>query len=1280
VLLTDDKPQLLAALGAVPLLEVKAGDAYTFTLPTQAECMFQVYELQDGFLPPQWGRLLLDFRERQTDIRTQATYFGVAADQVELLGVYRRSLHTRNVPTVVPAAAWQGLARRLSTMGATPTRPLDPALPFQSRVAQVLTVMVKGFGQAPSEALNALIQDALQVSSAAETKGARVLSVSATRWKDIPGDDYDALVVHDLAGWSLQNVQGAILSQTLAGMLVGRAQWRPLMQEGLHLLQAQLHSRGRLVVSQCALQADQEHNWGYDPLRQALKTMGGSVVSAWAAWPNDSTWFQWPLLAAGEHTHAVLNVGLAAVGPFFQKASNWPEALQQGQGLALARGWCCVLEPSDSSPTSEAFAMPTADALVYQHLHGEVVTLKADNPLLADRAQTAQVAFFGAASQEHWTFPALGAVFERFLSAVDSLVPQSTLRAWLASSESLSGEVALQLCQAMPDRIGWDRSGAVFWCAPTGASQGEALLESVVTCQQALTAPRWLLASLLVLLRGVPQWGLHEHRRDFTRLQWAENLLAQVGLHCLDANWQQAGIEPQVWLADQALPTPAPGADLQERDARIASLEHQLHYEQTDKNGALEQLAAASEVARGVTADVRRVVTREVAADVRRRVSAEYEASLSWRVSKPLRQAKSLLGRLKRRVAAAPVKPLQKEGPGAVSVPVEVSGAGGLPAVHTWAPPEPSGQFSADYLPRFDYGRWVAAFDQIDEFGKEALRQKWALQDSHLVLGWVFLPTSSMAHLVRLLGDLLGQAYPYWRAVVLVSPETPLDERCSRCIAADERLQSVTLPHGATLSEGLRAGMRVLAPNAGYASALPADARLNCVALSALAEAYQAHPQWEVVYGDVDTLNENGQRCKPFFKPDWNEALFLSSALAPSLQESLISGALWAPPARWERLTVPEEAKLDADGWALAKLAMVLSVDVQMRRGHVGHLARVMSHHPEAHLRTATREKGLDLMRDYFRQREESAELSLTRQGVQIRWPLPPAPALVSLIIPTRNNPKLLSQCVNSILQRTRDVNFEVLIVDNGSDTPQALATLRQLGENPRVQVVRDSSVFNYSALNNHAVSLARGQWVALVNDDIEVMPGHDDWLAEMLRQAARPQVGVVGAKLLYPDGTVQHAGVFLAGTLSWHAFRHFASDDPGHGGLAQRVRNSTCLTAACIVVRKSIYEQVGGLDAEHLTVGWNDTDFCLKVSAAGYQNIWTPEAVLVHHESATRGQDQTPEKKARAEREWRTMQQRWGEKMSVDPAYNPNLSCGYEDFSWAWPPRGVKSTPSGTP
>jgi GT2 family glycosyltransferase len=259
-------------------------------------------------------------------------------------------------------------------------------------------------------------------------------------------------------------------------------------------------------------------------------------------------------------------------------------------------------------------------------------------------------------------------------------------------------------------------------------------------------------------------------------------------------------------------------------------------------------------------------------------------------------------------------------------------------------------------------------------------------------------------------------------------------------------------------------------------------------------------------------------------------------------------------------------------------------------------------------------------------------------------------------------------------------VNFEVLIVDNGSDTPQALATLRQLGENPRVQVVRDSSVFNYSALNNHAVSLARGQWVALVNDDIEVMPGHDDWLAEMLRQAARPQVGVVGAKLLYPDGTVQHAGVFLAGTLSWHAFRHFASDDPGHGGLAQRVRNSTCLTAACIVVRKSIYEQVGGLDAEHLTVGWNDTDFCLKVSAAGYQNIWTPEAVLVHHESATRGQDQTPEKKARAEREWRTMQQRWGEKMSVDPAYNPNLSCGYEDFSWAWPPRGVKSTPSGTP
>lgn len=1326
VLLTDDKPALLAALGARSLLAVPANEAYSFTLPTQAGHPFQVYGLGDGFLPAQWVRALLDQRVSRVDERGLAI-FGVPSHQTEMIGVYRQLLHSRNQALLVAAETWQGLACQLSGLGASPCAPLDPALAFQPRAADVLHRIAHGFGSACTPSVRGLIQDALRGKQAPGLSPARVLWVAASpqeaqevarqvpltntryavvneatwpvdapvttdgvqdglppsHWDDGPKQGFDAVVVQDLVGWSLQHVKGAVLTQTLESMLAGRAQWGPLLQEGARLLWAQLKPGGRLVVSQSALQENKALNWGYNPFKKALEDVGGTCVAAWGAWPNAGTWFPWSLLSDGLQANAILNVGLAADGPFPPQPLTWQGALDQGQGLALARAWCWVidkLEPADSTGLS---ALPFDGARVVQQRNGKGQIVEPDSQLLAAQAQTVQLAFFEAATLEGWSMSALSAVYERYLQAVQTLVPELPLRKWLAGDELaasatlLSTDMVKRLCEAMPDQVGWHREGAVFQCSPCGGQPGESLLDAVARGEHALSAPRWLLASLVVLLRGVPQWGRHGHQRGFTRVQWAENLMALVGIPCLAGDWQSAGIPPEDWGAEQNLPVPAPSAELAARDARIATLEHQLHYEQTDKNVALEQLAAASEVARGVTADVRRVVTQEVAADVRRRVSAEYEASLSWRVSKPLRKAKSLLGRLRARGAAPPSIPV--DAPATEVAPAPMLVPVGHPGAHVWAQAEPSGELTADYLPRFDYGRWVTTFDHYDAFAQQAMRQKWGESKCAMVLGFVILPATSMAQLAQLMGDLLGQVMPDWHAVILVSPDVPLDEACTQTINSDVRLQCVTLAEAAAMAEAIRAGMRALPTEVRWASALQANARLNCVALSALAQACQAHPEWQMVYSDVDTLNEKARRCQPYFKPDWNEALFFSSALAPSLQDSLVSGTLWVEPKAWQNLALPALA-LDASAWALTKLAMVLQIDPQQARGAIGHVSVVMSHHPAADLNAAAREQGLAMLRTYFEQQGESVELALTPHGVQVRWPLPTTQALVSLIIPTRNNPKLLSQCVNSILETTQEVEFEVIVVDNGSDTPQALDTLRKLAEHPKVRVVRDSSPFNYSALNNHAVSLARGQWVALVNDDIEVLPGQGQWLAEMLRQAARPQVGVVGAKLLYPDGSVQHAGVFLVGTLSWHAYRHFPADHPGHGRQAQLTRQSTCLTAACIVVRKSIYEQVGGLDATHLTVGWNDTDFCLKVMAAGYFNVWTPDAVLVHHESATRGQDQTPEKKARAEREWRTMQQRWGEKMSVDPCYNPNLSCGYEDYSWAWPPRPLIATPGDTP
>jgi GT2 family glycosyltransferase len=190
-----------------------------------------------------------------------------------------------------------------------------------------------------------------------------------------------------------------------------------------------------------------------------------------------------------------------------------------------------------------------------------------------------------------------------------------------------------------------------------------------------------------------------------------------------------------------------------------------------------------------------------------------------------------------------------------------------------------------------------------------------------------------------------------------------------------------------------------------------------------------------------------------------------------------------------------------------------------------------------------------------------------------------------------------------------------------------------------------------------------------LLNNDLEVING--DWLNEMVSQASRPGIGCVGAMLYYPTDRIQHAGVIVGiGGVAGHAFRDFPRGTPGYFNRARLVQNFSAVTAACLVVRREIFEKVGGLDEQTLAVAFNDIDFCLKVKAAGYRNLWTPFAELYHHESASRGAEDTPEKHERFRLEVETMLQRWKDDIRHDPAYNPNLSVELNDFSLAAPPR----------
>ncbi|WP_296255975.1 MULTISPECIES: glycosyltransferase family 2 protein [unclassified Pseudomonas] len=268
---------------------------------------------------------------------------------------------------------------------------------------------------------------------------------------------------------------------------------------------------------------------------------------------------------------------------------------------------------------------------------------------------------------------------------------------------------------------------------------------------------------------------------------------------------------------------------------------------------------------------------------------------------------------------------------------------------------------------------------------------------------------------------------------------------------------------------------------------------------------------------------------------------------------------------------------------------------------------------------------------------------------------------LVSIIVPTKDQLPFLQRCVETLLHKTRYPNYELLIVDNNSQTPEALQWLAQteaLGSQ-QVQVLRYPHPFNYSRINNVAAAQARGEYLVLLNNDTAIV--HETWLDELLNHALRPEVGVVGAKLLFPNGRMQHAGVRL-GMDGPAGHQHIG--EPQHiQGYMQRVQvdqDLSAVTAACLMVRRSIYEEVGGLDETAFVVSYNDVDLCLKVGALGYLNVWTPHSVLIHEGSVSQTHVDTATQQAKRKRfvgEQLAMYSKWLPLIGHDPAFNPNLS-----------------------
>ena len=288
-----------------------------------------------------------------------------------------------------------------------------------------------------------------------------------------------------------------------------------------------------------------------------------------------------------------------------------------------------------------------------------------------------------------------------------------------------------------------------------------------------------------------------------------------------------------------------------------------------------------------------------------------------------------------------------------------------------------------------------------------------------------------------------------------------------------------------------------------------------------------------------------------------------------------------------------------------------------------------------------------------------------TVEGEQInivQWPVTNQP-LVSLIIPTKNARQLVKECIDSILNKSTYQNYEILLVDNNSDEPESLAYFEELSQHEKIRVLKYPHPFNYSAINNFAAQQAKGEVIGLINNDIAVIT--PDWLEYMVGHALREDIGCVGAKLMYGDDRIQHAGVVLGyGGGAGHAHKYFPRYHPGYMNRLIASHNYSAVTAACLLVKKSLFEAVGGLNETDLTVAFNDVDFCLRVRAQGVRNLYCAEAELYHHESVSRGLDVSKEKMARFNAELDYLKSNWSEIIEHDPAYNPNLTLRRENFS----------------
>lgn len=565
------------------------------------------------------------------------------------------------------------------------------------------------------------------------------------------------------------------------------------------------------------------------------------------------------------------------------------------------------------------------------------------------------------------------------------------------------------------------------------------------------------------------------------------------------------------------------------------------------------------------------------------------------------------------------------------------------------------------------YSDWIALYDRLDIQTRHWISARIpGLEYRPLISILLPLRKNLDGGLDSTLKSFRAQLYPKWELLLIPDLRDPRDSRGRTAgpDSLDPRLRKFasisTADSGDTLSSAIRQ-----ASGEWVAILSPGD-RLAEHALYCLVEELNRDPDVDVLYSDEDEIDESGTRSHPFFKPDWSPDLLYSANYLEGLTV-------------YRSSLLRKLGKLHED---CAEYDLALRVTGSVSPQRIKHLPWVLCHRPgqpepsgEDSLEQCSRpDSERRVLESYFSARGAPAKVeSDQKQGWRVAFQVPEPSPLVSVIVPTRDQVELLKNCIGGLLRRTDYADLELLVMDNESSESATLRYFKEISRDHRVRVVPFPHPFDFAAINNRAAEIANGQVLAFLNNDVEVMS--PNWLKELVSHALRPEVGAVGPLLYYPSLKVQHAGIVL-GSGGVAALRHRGRcpSATAYDRMAMVTRNVSAVTAACMVLRREVFEEAGCFDSGNLRVAFNDVDLCLRIRELGYWLVWSPHAALKHHESKSLNRHDAPERASEFGREVLLMKVRWGPLLGADPFYNPNLSLELgRDYQVAFPPRASK-------